>query len=443
MQTVPDFNDDKIIQMPNCAGSCWNWPDAKIIQMPNDDKIIHDDNIIQMPNGTFHCTLCWKNPDSMWQVNNHVRSKEHQRRLTNLKYEQDPLADVPYPHREFTEVRNGWATCKICDCAMVENHWKSRAHVKWLVHELQQQRRADVNDKMTCIICNGTMNEGHLESDRHLQYVDFYRQNHEPVPQRPLPQPPPPSQPPPPPGPPPSHPVRGRNSDDTMQSPTSFTNPWETTPSPDPWATGDHNHLQQQPSVPGLGLPQPSSPPQQINGDSLPTTGATGTSSCHGHEVQNDKSRHSTEPPAPLQGPQKPCKDGSESISSNETYYSTVQAAPCKSQLASTHPQQLEQRVAVPASDDAADVDPPRYSYAIAIHPYNPQREETETGYLEVKEGTVIRVLSGSRETAAKNNRYRCNYVFAWPIGVETVPDKGGWLPVNILGHVPACSELQ
>ena len=138
-----------------------------------------------------------------------------------------------------------------------------------------------------------------------------------------------------------------------------------------------------------------------------------------------------------------PCKVGSESISSIESFHATEEAAPWKSQMADTHPQQFEQRVAVPARADAADVDPPSYSYAIAMHPYIPKDEESDTGYLEVQAGDVIRVLSGSREPPAQNNRYRCNYVFAWPIGVVPVPDEGGWLPVDILGHVPACSELQ
>ena len=77
----------------------------------NDDQLAIN-RIIQRPNGTLHCELCRKNPECMWRVMDHVGSKEHQRRMANIKYQEDPLADVPYPHREFTELRNGWATCK-------------------------------------------------------------------------------------------------------------------------------------------------------------------------------------------------------------------------------------------------------------------------------------------------------------------------------------------
>ena len=106
-----------------------HWPFVAAMQTvaPFNDDQLAINRIIQRPNGTFHCELCWKNPECMWRVRQHVGSKDHKRRMANMQYQEDPVAYVPYPHREFTELRNGWATCKICDSAMVENHWKSEA----------------------------------------------------------------------------------------------------------------------------------------------------------------------------------------------------------------------------------------------------------------------------------------------------------------------------
>ena len=91
-----------------------HWPFVAAMQtVPhlNDDQLAIN-RIIQRPNGTFHCELCSKNPECMWRVCQHVDSKDHKRRMANMQYQEDPVAYVPYPHREFTELRNGWATCK-------------------------------------------------------------------------------------------------------------------------------------------------------------------------------------------------------------------------------------------------------------------------------------------------------------------------------------------
>ena len=95
--------------------------------------------ISRKENGEFWCGLCWKSPTDEWQVQNHLQSKEHERRMRNQEYEADPLACVPQPHHKFTKNLDGWATCMLCYKRMDESHWNSRKHVNYLNKALGQR----------------------------------------------------------------------------------------------------------------------------------------------------------------------------------------------------------------------------------------------------------------------------------------------------------------
>jgi hypothetical protein len=125
--------------------------------------------ISREPDGQFYCALCWKHPTDEWQVIKHLQSKEHEKRILNREYEKDPLACVPSPHREFTVILGGWATCRLCNKRMDESHWNSDKHIRYLNYYLGQQN----------VLCN----VGSLP----LPLPDT---------QLPLPQPPPPPEPP-------------------------------------------------------------------------------------------------------------------------------------------------------------------------------------------------------------------------------------------------------
>ena len=104
-----------------------------------DSETLEFHRISKKPNGEFYCALCWKNPTDGWQVLTHLQSHEHQRRMKNEQYEADPLAFVPHPHRDFTQLVDGWATCTICDERMDEKHCHSVKHMRWVNHLLQQR----------------------------------------------------------------------------------------------------------------------------------------------------------------------------------------------------------------------------------------------------------------------------------------------------------------
>ena len=104
-----------------------------------DDETLASHRISKKPNGEFRCDLCWKNPTHKDQVLAHLKSKEHQQRMSNEQYAADPLSFVPLLHREFTHLVNGWPTCTICDRRMDESHWNSERHMAWVNHYLQQR----------------------------------------------------------------------------------------------------------------------------------------------------------------------------------------------------------------------------------------------------------------------------------------------------------------
>eukprot|EP00930_Biecheleria_cincta_P038260 TRINITY_DN2628_c0_g1_i1.p1 TRINITY_DN2628_c0_g1~~TRINITY_DN2628_c0_g1_i1.p1 ORF type:complete len:334 (+),score=56.94 TRINITY_DN2628_c0_g1_i1:36-1004(+) len=60
---------------------------------------------------------------------------------------------------------------------------------------------------------------------------------------------------------------------------------------------------------------------------------------------------------------------------------------------------------------------------------YDPPNEP-ENGYLGVVAGTMVTVQPGSRTARAENNRFDCDYVFAWKTDHK---EHRGWLPVAIL----------
>jgi hypothetical protein len=88
--------------------------------------------------GDYYCLLCWKAPKDEWQVQSHLQSNQHRRRMFNQQSEVDPLACVPHPHLDFTEVVDGWAKCRICKKRMDESHWNSANHIKWLNYCISQ-----------------------------------------------------------------------------------------------------------------------------------------------------------------------------------------------------------------------------------------------------------------------------------------------------------------
>lgn len=101
-----------------------------------DEMELQRNHIVRKPNGEFYCKKCWKTPVDEYQLQHHLQSKEHERRMAHERYELDPLADVPHPHREFTAIINGWAVCTICNKKMDESHWNSTRHIQHLNYNL-------------------------------------------------------------------------------------------------------------------------------------------------------------------------------------------------------------------------------------------------------------------------------------------------------------------
>ena len=84
----------------------------------------------------------------------------------------------------------------------------------------------------------------------------------------------------------------------------------------------------------------------------------------------------------------------------------------------------------------------PQYSHAITIAPYNPDRVEKSRGYLKLFQGTVVTVLSGSREPSVLGNAFTCDYIFAWLANHEGKHDAQGWVPIDVLGNIPTCQDI-
>ena len=63
-------------------------------------------------------------------------------------------------------------------------------------------------------------------------------------------------------------------------------------------------------------------------------------------------------------------------------------------------------------------------------------------GYLKLVQGTVVTVQSGSREPAVQGIAFPCDYVFAWLANHEGKHDTRGWVPIDILGNIPACQDI-
>ena len=93
-----------------------------------DQERLAANRIDSLADGTYYCNLCWKKPASKDDLLVHLVSAEHRRRMKNKAYEDDPLQYVPYDQLVFTEVRDGWAFCVLCDQRMDGTHWTSRRH---------------------------------------------------------------------------------------------------------------------------------------------------------------------------------------------------------------------------------------------------------------------------------------------------------------------------
>ena len=121
---------------------CGGRPSGPRLQQFGDlffDSEVHRLNHIgRTVTGEYYCLLCWKAPRDEWQVQAHIQSNEHRRRMLNQQFEVDPLACVPYPHLDFTEVVDGWAKCTICNKRMDESHWNSASHIKWVDYYMSQ-----------------------------------------------------------------------------------------------------------------------------------------------------------------------------------------------------------------------------------------------------------------------------------------------------------------
>ena len=97
--------------------------------------------IVKVSDDQFSCALC---EQKLWDekaIETHLKSKRHQRYLRNEEWWENPLSDVPDPHRAFTR-RNeeGWPVCTLCHKRMENKHWTSAKHVAAVNYVLQLEQ---------------------------------------------------------------------------------------------------------------------------------------------------------------------------------------------------------------------------------------------------------------------------------------------------------------
>ena len=289
-----------------------------------------------------------------------------------------------------------------------------------------------------------------------------------------LQQPPPPPQPPPPAGPPPSRVVGARNSNGTMPDPWESKQP---TPVPDPWdsilpsanpspqqetRTVDQWESKQPTPVPDpWDSKLPSADPSAQQDTRTLGSNAALTSSSSVLSVTSTKSCRAPvqttpwQPQIPDEHPQQPKQqDEVPGIGEKEGEY-TVGNAP------STATFQLQHMPEKTAASTFSAIDTkscgttvqtsstaqesqyePQYSHAITIATYNPDRVEKLRGYLKLDQGTVVTILSGSRQPSALGNAFTCDYVFAWLANHEGKHNTRGWVPIDVLGNIPTCQDI-
>jgi hypothetical protein len=88
-------------------------------------------------NGIYSCGLCRRPCIYAHQVQNHVQGYHHQRRLSNKKFQEDPLLGIPHPHSDFVDIVGGWPKCTICDKFFDSDHMNSPNHIWYLNQKLQ------------------------------------------------------------------------------------------------------------------------------------------------------------------------------------------------------------------------------------------------------------------------------------------------------------------
>lgn len=62
---------------------------------------------------------------------------------------------------------------------------------------------------------------------------------------------------------------------------------------------------------------------------------------------------------------------------------------------------------------------------------------EPQDGYLSVFVGEIVTVMSDSRAPPDSNNRFQCDYMFAWKVVADDGVLDQGWLPVQVLVSFP------
>lgn len=89
--------------------------------------------------GSFYCNLCKKSP-SHSQLQEHLRSNIHRRKMLNKQFEEDPLAFVPYPHSLCVVIKEGWPMCTLCNKRMDDGHINGETHNWWLNDMLSKMK---------------------------------------------------------------------------------------------------------------------------------------------------------------------------------------------------------------------------------------------------------------------------------------------------------------
>jgi hypothetical protein len=105
------------------------------------EAVLTQNHVACMPDGQFHCELCHQQLHGEGRLRAHLRSKHHLRRLGNAEWWEDPLSQIPEPHRTFTK-RNevGWPICTLCNKRMERPHWLSAKHQQWIDQAIKQQQ---------------------------------------------------------------------------------------------------------------------------------------------------------------------------------------------------------------------------------------------------------------------------------------------------------------
>ena len=105
------------------------------------EEELQDNEITHLYDGQFYCRLCGKQPSDMDRVKEHIGSLKHTRKMRTKAYYDDPLSWVPVEQRQWTEIINREATCKLCHKEMVETHWNCALHLKNVEWEISQQQQ--------------------------------------------------------------------------------------------------------------------------------------------------------------------------------------------------------------------------------------------------------------------------------------------------------------